>query len=455
MTLRPTLYRARWVLPVSEPPIHNGAVLVDGAGLIAGVGDATSFENVSDVERVDLGEAAILPGLINVHTHPELAPFRGLLEDLPFHVWIPTLVKCKQAAQLTEEDYDVAARWTCVESLRAGITTLGATEDSGAAIGALSDAGMRGVVFLETFGPAPAQAKESLRLLREKVEMHARYVSERVRIGVSPHAPYTVSDELYTLVGEYARWANLPVAAHAAEAEAEDLLVREASGPFAAGLRSRGIATRPRGRSTIDMLARVGLLDCAPLLIHAVRTSDEDRAMIRESGATIAHCPIANARLGHGIAAAVEAVESGIVVGIGTDSVASNNRIDLLEEAHAAQTFQRARLQSASAFPPEQLLRMVTIEGARILGMADRIGTLTVGKAADLCVVSFDRAHSVPVNDPVAALFHSARASDVILTAVAGHVLFGGGAVTSLSESELLPQINALGERLAGVRSGL
>jgi 5-methylthioadenosine/S-adenosylhomocysteine deaminase len=455
MMLHPTLYRARWVLPVSEPPIRNGAVLVDRNGLIEGVGDASSFESASAVEQIDLGEAAILPGLINVHTHPELSPFRGLLEDLAFHIWIPTLVKCKQAAQLTEEDYDVAARWTCVESLRAGITTLGATEDSGAALGALNDAGMRGVVFLETFGPAPEQAKESLRMLREKVEMHARYVTERVRIGVSPHAAYTVSDELYSLVGEYARWANLPVAAHAAEAEAEDLLVRDASGPFAAGLRARGIATRPRGRSTIDMFARVGLLDCAPLLIHAVRTSAEDRIMIRESGATVAHCPIANARLGHGIAPVVEAIESGIVVGIGTDSVASNNRLDLLEEARAAQTFQRARLLSASALPPEQLLRMVTIEGARVLGMADTVGTLTVGKAADLCAVALDRANTVPVTDPVAAVFHSARGGDVILTAVAGRVLFRGGTVSSLSEAELMPQMNAIGERLVRVRSGL
>jgi 5-methylthioadenosine/S-adenosylhomocysteine deaminase len=260
---------------------------------------------------------------------------------------------------------------------------------------------------------------------------------------------------LYSLVGEYARWANLPLAAHVAESEAEDLLVREAAGPFAAGLRSRGIATQPRGRSTIDMLARVRLLDCAPLLIHAVRTSAEDRALIRESGATIAHCPIANARLGHGIAPVVEAVESGIVVALGTDSVASNNRIDLLEEARAAQTFQRARLQSASALPPDQLLRMATIEGARALGLADTIGTLTVGKAADLCAVSLAAPSSVPVADPVAAVFHSARASDVILTVVAGRVLFRDGAVTSLSESELRPRINDIGERLAAVRTGL
>ena len=450
-----TLYCARWLLPVSEPPIPNGALLVAGSGLIAGVGPAQSFDVGPDVARIDLGEAALLPGLVNVHAHPELAAFRGLLEDLPFHVWIPTLVRTKQAAQLTPDDFAVAARWTCIESLRAGITTMGATEDSGAAVHALNDAGMRGVVFLEVFGPAPDQASESLRLLKEKVEAFCQHANARVRIGVSPHAPYTVSDELYALVGDYARWANLPLATHAAEAEAEELLVRDGSGPFAAGLRTRGIVVGARGRSPIELLARVGIMDCAPLLIHAVRTSPEDRDIIATAGATIAHCPIANARLGHGIAATVEALERGITVGIGTDSVASNNRLDLLEEARTAQALQRARLQSASALPAERLLRMVTIDGARILGMADTIGTLSIGKAADFCAISFEQSSTVPLADPVAAIFHSARGSDVILTVVGGRVLFAAGEVTTLPEAELRPQMNAIGDRLSRARTAL
>lgn len=453
MTLRPTLYTARWLLPVSEPPMHAGALLVNDAGRIERMAPRAAFELSSDVARVDFGDAVLLPGLVNVHSHPELAAFRGLLDDLPFHEWVPTLMRCKRGAQLTLDDYAVAARWTCIESLRSGITTVGATEDSGAAAGALTAAGMRGLVFLETFGPAPDQAEASLADLRTKVERAATQSSEHVRFGVSPHAPYTCSDALYAMVAAYAKAENLPVATHAAEAEAEELLVRNGQGPFAAGLRSRGIATAPRGRSTFEMLQRTGIMDCRPLLIHAVRASESDLRIIAESGATIAHCPVANARLGHGIAPIVEAIASGITVAIGTDSVASNNRLDMLEEARFAQAMQRARLQSASALPAADLLRMTTIEGARMLGRADDIGTLEKGKAADFCVVALDTAHAVPVADPLSALFQAARGTDVRVTAVAGRILYSDGCVHTLDENDLRTKVTAIAERLLAARN--
>jgi 5-methylthioadenosine/S-adenosylhomocysteine deaminase len=450
--MRPTLYTARWVVPVAHAPLRAAGLLVDASGRIAGVAPAHTFDLAGDVARVDFGEAIILPGLINVHAHPELSVFRGLLEDLPFHEWIPTLMRCKRGAQLTFADYAIAARWTCVEALRAGITTVGATEDSGAAVEAMTSAGMRGVVYLEVFGPAPEQAEDALRSLREKVAHHAQSATERVRIGVSPHAPYTVSDALFALVASYARAEHLPVATHAAESEAEAALVGAGTGPFAAALRTRGIASPARGPSTIDLLERTGIMGCAPLLIHAVRVSQSDLRAIAASGATIAHCPIANARLGHGIAPMVEAAAAGITIGIGTDSVASNNRIDMLEEARIAQALQRARLESASAFAADQLLRMVTIDSARILGMDDRIGSLEVGKDADFCAIAVDTAHSVPVSDPLATLFHAARGCDVVVTAVAGRLLYEQNRVATLNEVELRGQVAAIGKRLRAAK---
>jgi cytosine/adenosine deaminase-related metal-dependent hydrolase len=446
------IYGARWMASGIGPPLRDHAMLVDADGRIERIAPRTSFED-SGIRIRDLGESVILPGLINVHAHPELSAFRGLLDDLPFHQWIPTLMRCKRDAQLTLDDYETAARWTCVESLRAGITCMGATEDSGAAVAALDAAGMRGVVFLETFGPSPDDADASMQTLRDKVATHAPRASERVRVGVSPHAPYSVSDTLFASVAAYARAENLPVATHAAEAEVEDLLVRDGLGPFAAGLRSRGIAVAPRGISTIDVLARTGVLDCAPLVIHGIRMSAEDIHALAESGATIAHCPIANARLGHGIAPIIEAMGAGVPVALGTDSVASNNRLDLLEEAHVAQAMQRARLQSASALPSRELLRLITIDGARALRMADRIGTLETGKDADFCVVRLDTAHSLPVADPLTALFHSARGSDVTMTVARGRALFENGAVVSLDEKDLAARVDAIGQRLRAVRN--
>jgi 5-methylthioadenosine/S-adenosylhomocysteine deaminase len=451
---RPLLLSARWVLPVTAPPIEHAAVLIGADGRIEALGTADSFQDVN-LERRDLGNAALLPGLINVHAHPELAGFRGLLEDLPFHLWIPALKRCRTDAQLTEADWQVAAAWTCIESLRAGITTMGATETSGAAVSALRAAGMRGVVYLEVFGPAPAQVGESIAELRSRIARWSPLATDLVRIGVSPHAPYTVSDALYVTSAGLAKSEGLPLATHAAESEVEDLLVHDGVGPFAAGLRTRGIATPSRGASTIELLDRLGVLECRPLLIHCVRVRDDDLQRIADRGAAIAHCPIANARLGHGAAPMVEARVAGIPVAIGTDSVASNNRIDLLEEAHIAQIVQRARLSSSGAFTSDELLRMVTIDGARALGIDDRVGSIEPGKDADLCAVAFGRPHTTPAGDVTSALFHAARGNDVTLAMVQGRTLFDGGRVLTLSEADLCSEISAVGARLRDARDQL
>jgi cytosine/adenosine deaminase-related metal-dependent hydrolase len=448
-----TLYRAAWVLPVTSPPVADGALLVGADGRIAAVGPRAAIEPTEGAEVVELGQAALLPGLVNVHAHPELAAFRGALEDLEFRDWILRLVGTKRAA-LGEDDYPTAARWTLVEALRAGITTLAATEMSGAALGALHEAGMRGIVYQEVFGPDPAQAAESLAGLRQAVDAMRRHETERVRVGVSPHAPYTVSDALFAAVAEYARAEALPVAVHAAESAVERALVVEGGGDFAPGLRARGIATPPRGRSTIEMLDRVGVLAARPLLIHCVDVDDDDIRRMVDRGCAVAHCPIANARLGHGAAPYPALRAAGLRVGLGTDGVGSNNRLDLLDEARAASLLHRATQRSASLLTPDDLLRLCTLDGARALGMDERIGSLEPGKDADLCAVSLAAPHVVPLHDPVGALFHAARGSDVILTAVAGRVLFRDGAVRSLDEPALRAAVEDAGRRVRQAIAG-
>ncbi|HEX6939164.1 MAG TPA: amidohydrolase family protein [Longimicrobiales bacterium] len=447
-----TRYTARWIFPVTAPPIRDGALLVDDAGRIAALGPASAVPAPAGADTIDLGDAALLPGLVNVHGHPELSIIRGLLDDLPFHEWIPALNRTKRRAALGPEDYATAARWTCVEALAAGITTFAATEDSGAALDALIEAGMRGIVYQEVFGPAPEQAEDSLAGLARKIEAMRARENDRVRVGVSPHAPYTVSDALFRATAEYALAEGLPVAVHAAEAEAEALLVGEGGGPFAEGLRARAIATPPRGRSTIELLDRLGVLRTRPLLIHCVRVDADDRRRIAGAGAAIAHCPAANARLGHGIAPLLEFLDDGIRVGLGTDSVASNNRLDIFEEARLAQLFQRARLRSGCVLSANELLRLATLDGARVLGLDDRIGSLEPGKDADLCAVSFAGAHIIPVHDPASALFHAARAPDVVLTAVRGRILFRDGRVLSLDADALRPRVDALAARVGRAR---
>lgn len=447
--MKATLYTARWVLPVSAPEIANGAVLVGSDGRIAAVGPRDAIDAPEDVKIVDLGEAALLPGLVNVHAHPELAMFRGALEDLPFRDWIMRLVGAKRSV-LREEDYDVAARWTAVEALRAGITTIGATETSGAAVSAFVEAGLRGIVYLEVFGPDPLDVGRAMRELRRSISRAARGASDRVRIGVSPHAPYTVSDDLYRATAELAAVESLPVAVHIAESEAERELVTRGAGDFAPGLRARKIRTKPRDRSPIALLERLRVLELAPLLIHCVDLDQSDIAAIAAAGAPVAHCPIANARLGHGLAPVLPLRAEGVTVGLGTDSVGSNNRLDVLEEARVASLLQRARHASERLLDSDTLLRMATVEGARALGLDDRIGTLEPGKSADLCAVSLRGAHVRPVFDAATAIFHSARASDVVLTVVEGRTLYDGNAVLTLDEADLSARIDAIGARVRG-----
>lgn len=451
MPERVTIYRAAWVLPVSSEPLRDGAVMVDTDGRIAAVGPRLALEAPADAEIVDLGDAALLPGLVNVHAHPELSIFRGALEDLRFRDWILRLVGAKRSS-LTEADYDVAARWSLVECLRAGMTTVAATESSAASFGALRDAGMRGLVYREVFGPDPAVADEAMADLRGCVERLRRDETDLVRVGISPHAPYTVSDALFTAAARYACSEGLPMAIHAGESVPERDLVTRGEGDFAPGLRARGIATPPRGATTVEMLDRLGVLAARPLLIHCVLVEYDDMVRMADHGCAVAHCPVANAKLGHGIAPYAELREAGVRVGLGTDSVGSNNRQDLLEEARIASLLHRGRVASYDVLTPTDLLRLVTVDGAQALGLEERIGTLEPGKDADLCAVRLTAPHVRPVHDPTAAVFHAARGTDVILTVVQGRVLFADGVVRTLDEAALA---EAVLEPAARVREAL
>ncbi len=196
------------------------------------------------------------------------------------------------------------------------------------------------------------------------------------------------------------------------------------------------------------------MLDTQPLVIHCVTVDDDDIRTLADHGAAVAHCPVANARLGHGTAPVTEMLDAGITVAVGTDSVASNNRLDLLEEARITQVVQRARLRSHDALPAGRLLRMITIDAARVLGLDARIGSLDVGKDADLCAVSLAGAHAQPVQDPAVALFHQARGADVVLTMVRGRILFGARRERAAEVAALAARMRELAERLAAARYG-
>lgn len=414
-------YHARWVLPISAEPIENGTVAVSD-GRIAFVGARAAAPGGRDVE---LGEALLLPGLVNVHSHLELTVMRGFLEDLDFPRWILRLNGVKRAV-LDRERFLDSARLGLVEGIRAGITTYADTCDSGVVFDAMIEAGVRGVMYQEVFGPDPTAVERSMEELRQKVDLRRPRETPLVRLGVSPHAPYTVSDPLYRAAAAYAEREGLPVAVHIAESEVERLLVERGEGLFADGLRRRGIPVQRRARSSIDLLRRTGVLDRRPLLIHCVRLDGVDVTLVAGSGAPVAHCPVSNAKLGHGTAPLLELLDAGVVVGLGSDSVASNNRMDLLAEARAAILAQRARTSRHDTLCARDALTLATLGGARALGLEGEIGSLEPGKRADLAAFALDPC-ATPVHDPEAAAIFALPGAAATLVVVAGRELVAEG----------------------------
>ncbi len=434
------LYFARWVLPIASPPVENGGVAVEGSRVI-GTGPRDELvAQFPDAVTRDFGEAAILPGFINAHSHLELTAMRGYLEreEPDFRAWLGKLTLTR-LERMTPDDLYVSAAWGAVEAARAGVTCLADASDAGAAsIKALNDVGLRGIVYQESFGPNPANARENFELLREKVARLREFENERVRIGVSPHAPYTVSAPQLELIADFARAERLPLMMHAAESEAEELFMLEGRGPFAEGLARRGIEWRAPGVSTIQHLARHGILAARPLLAHCIRVDAADLETIRAAGAGIAHCPKSNAKLGHGRAPFASFVALGIKVGFGSDSVASNNLCDLLEEMRFAVLAARADgAKSGQWLNADVALQTATAGGARALGLEAETGTLAPGMRADITVVSLSGAHQTPLYDPLAALVFASSGRDVLMTMVAGQIVFSDGRVHTVDEDRL------------------
>lgn len=434
-------YHARWVLPISAAPIENGTVAV-ADGRITYVGPRA---NAPRGEDSDLGAAILMPGLVNTHTHLELTVMRGFLEDLDFAQWIMRLNRVKRAVLHREQMLD-GARLGVEEGLLAGITTYADTCDTGVAFDAMLEAGVRGVMYQEVFGPDPAVCAQSMAELRAKVKTLRERETTLVRIGVSPHAPYTVSDVLYESVAQYAADERLPVAVHIAESDVERMLVERGEGVFAEGLRKRNITISRRASSSVELLKRTRILDRRPLMIHCVRVHEGDIALIAGSKSPVAHCPASNAKLGHGTAPVVEMLGAGITVGLGSDSVASNNSMDILAESRAAVLAQRARLGRHDVLSANEALALATLGGATALGLDSEIGSLDVGKSADLAAFPLDHA-VIPVHEPAAAAVFALPGTHATLVTVAGRELVKEGRVVA-SNPALTARVEATAARM-------
>lgn len=413
-------WHARWVVPVASPPIADGTVITEGEHI---VWTGERRQAPAGGRDEDLGDAILTPGLVNAHTHLDLTVLRGFLSDLPFFDWVRMLTRA--VATLDDADLLASASLGIAEGLLGGVTTFADTAPNTAAFDAMRALGVRGVCYREVFGPDPKDASKNLATLADQVAAMRRQETELVRVGVSPHAPYSVSDALYAAVAEFARRERLPVAVHIAEGAAESRLVEHGDGDFSGFLQGRGISTAPRGAEPLDVIERAGLLQRDTLLIHAVRVSSNAIDRIANAGCGVAHCPASNAKLGHGIAPLLAMLRAGVQVGLGTDSMASNDRMDLLEEARLAVLAQRAASGRHEAVSAQQAFRLATLGAAEALGLDEAIGSLEVGKQADLAAFALPPGPRENVYD---ALVFGPRPR-TLLTLVAGRERMRNGNV--------------------------
>jgi cytosine/adenosine deaminase-related metal-dependent hydrolase len=401
---------ADWVLPVEGAPIDGGAVAIE-EGRIAAVGRAAELG-----AGTHYGDAVIVPGFVNAHSHLEYAVYAGFGDGLgDFAEWITLHIQRK--ARIGWEEYVDIARFGAAQCLASGVTTVGDCSYSGATAVACADLGLRATVYLEVFGADPALGLEHFAEIRERVD---GFFSERVRPGISPHAPYSVSLDLYRACAEL----GLPVATHLSESPAEISYLTRGEGPW--GAYGDLLVPHP-GTTGTRLLADHDLLGETVLAAHCVMVDQEEIDLLAATGTGVAHCPRSNAALGCGVAPLSAFRAAGVRVGVGTDSPASAPSFDFFDELRSVLLSARARAQRPNVLSVGETLELGTLGGARALGLDAQIGSLVPGKRADLAVVSLAGSPYEPVEDPAAAVVFGGSPERVLATFVDGEPRYEKG----------------------------
>jgi cytosine/adenosine deaminase-related metal-dependent hydrolase len=400
---------ADWVLPIEGPPIEDGAVAIED-GRIAAVGSA---RDLGDGTRYE--DAVLLPAFVNAHSHLEYAVYAGFGDSLTdFAEWIRLHTERKR--RIGWEQYVAIARVGAAESLRSGIGTVGDCSFSGAAAVAMDELGLRGTAYLEVFGADPDTALEEFEELRARAAAH---FGERVALGVSPHAPYSISPAVYHACAGL----GLPVATHISESESEVRYLLDGGGAW----ETITWLVDPPGTTGTRLLAREGLLRQNVVAAHCVVVEADEIALLAEHDVAVAHCPRSNAYVGCGIAPLRELRAAGLRVGIGTDGVSSTPSYDFFDELRAVVMMARARERRPDAITAAEALELGTLGGARALGLEAEAGSLVPGKRADLTVVSLADSPYSPVEDAAGAVVFGGSPGRVLATFVDGEPRYEKG----------------------------
>jgi 5-methylthioadenosine/S-adenosylhomocysteine deaminase len=401
---------ADWVLPVEGRPIEGGAVAIEHGRIVA-VGSATDLGSTTHYP-----DAIIVPGFVNAHSHLEYSVYGGFGDGLgDFAEWVSVHIQRK--ARIGWDEFVDIARLGAAQCLASGVTTVGDCSYSGATAIACAELGLRAIVYLEVFGADVPRALERFAATRDRA---AAAFSDRVRPGVSPHAPYSVSLELYVACAEL----GLPIATHLSESASEITYLQTGEGDWSG---YRDLLVAPPGTTGPRLLAANGLLGAHVVAAHCVCVDAEEIELLAATRTGVAHCVRSNAALGCGVAPLAALRASAASVGIGTDSPASAPSLDYFEELRSVLLSARARAQRPDILTAAETLELATIGSARALGLDREVGSLVPGKRADLAVVSLAGSAYLPVEDPATAVVFGGSPERILATFVDGEARYEKG----------------------------
>lgn len=429
------LIDAKWVVPV-EPygtVLEDHSVAVKDGDIVGIVPTADASAAFEAGERIALPHHALIPGLVNAHTHAAMSLLRGYADDKPLMTWLNDHIWPAEARHVSPQFVYDGTLLACAEMLRAGVTCANDMyffPESSAQ--AFVDAGMRGAVGLIALEFPSAYGSDADDYIAKGLAARDRMRDQPLlSFCMAPHAPYTVSDDTFARLVTIAEELDLPIHLHLHETQDEitQSLERFGARPF-------------------DRVEALGLVTPRLIAVHAVHLTAKEIDTLAENGASVAHCPASNLKLASGFAPAAALHAAGVNVAFGTDGAASNNRLDVLAEMRLAALLAKAVAQDAAALPAHLALRMATLNGARALGLHSRIGSLEIGKAADMTALRLDSPEVSPCYDAVSQIVYSAGREHVSHVWVAGKLLVQDGALVHLEPGALQKTIAVWNNKL-------
>ncbi|MCB1976788.1 MAG: TRZ/ATZ family hydrolase [Nitrosomonas sp.] len=419
-----TLIEARWIIPVDAKNsiFSNHALAIDQGKIITILPANEADVRYNPKHTVSLKNHVLIPGLINLHTHAAMTLMRGLADDLPLMDWLNKYIWPAEQRHVNEAYVYDGTRLACAEMLRGGTTCFNDMyfyPEAGAR--AALAAGMRAVIGMIAIDFPTAYASDADDYLAKGLLLRDKLQCESLlQFSFAPHAPYTVSDKTFATILTYAEQLDVPIHLH----------LHETADEIHIGMESHGM--RP-----IERLLQLGLLTPNLIAVHMVQARESDLKLLQRNGCHVAHCPSSNLKLASGFAPIASLLNAGINIGLGTDSAASNNRLDMFEEMRLAALLAKAVSGQANVLPAYQALQMATINGARALGIEEITGSLMSGKAADIVAVDFSDLNLIPCYDPISHLVYSASREHVSHVWVNGKMLLENKRLTTLNTSEL------------------